>query len=187
MVLGIVNESLIKPALVASLFLGSETSPATAATRMSLTSPFWDALSSYLFARMTRREGISPRPLFLSAELHILTSHPPTLGFEICSNKAGFAAGLVYGIFTTISRVFIVFARGPTVSDSRTSMMGSTTRVRNNFESYTVVDPGDRRTEGVFTNSWTFLGQTRSNSYGSSYSVGSVSGTGLFIGNQRVG
>ncbi|KFZ02693.1 hypothetical protein V500_00020 [Pseudogymnoascus sp. VKM F-4518 (FW-2643)] len=163
-VLGTVNESLIKPALIASLLLGSETSPATAATGMSLTSPFWDALSGYLFARMARREG-----------------------FEICSNKAGFAAGLVYGIFTTISRVLIVLARGPTVSDSRTSMIGSTTRVRNNFESYTVVDPGDRRKEGVFTNSWTFLGQTRSNSYGSSYSVGGGSGTGLFIGNQRVG
>lgn len=135
-----------------------------------------------------RGEKVSPpQPLSLSAELHILTHQPPILGFEICSNKAGFAAGLVYGIFTIISRVLIVFSRGPTVSDSRTSMMGSTTRVRNNFESYTVVDPGDRRTEGVFTNSWTFLGQTRSNSYGSSYSVGSVSGTGLFIGNQRVG
>lgn len=66
-------------------------------------------------------------------------------------------------------------------------MMGSTTSVRNNFEGYIVVDPGDRRKEGVFTNSWTFLGQTRSSSYGSSYSVGGGSGTGLFIGNQRVG
>lgn len=162
---------------------------------MSLTSPFWDALSGYLFARMARREGMPPpstlylpiQPPFPSRRVSSSHLSPLTLGFEICSNKAGFAAGLVYGIFTTISRVLIVLARGPTVSDSRTSMIGSTTRVRNNFESYTVVDPGDRRKEGVFTNSWTFLGQTRSNSYGSSYSVRSESGTGLFIGNQRVG
>jgi hypothetical protein len=69
----IVNDSLIKPALVASLFLGSETSPATVATNMSPTSPLWDAFSGYLFARMARREGITPRPPFVSTELHILT------------------------------------------------------------------------------------------------------------------
>lgn len=53
-----VHDSLIKPALIASLFLGSETSPPTAETGMSLTSGFWNALSGYLFARMARREGM---------------------------------------------------------------------------------------------------------------------------------
>ncbi|KFY15716.1 hypothetical protein V491_05588 [Pseudogymnoascus sp. VKM F-3775] len=57
-VLDTVHDSLIKPALIASLFLGSETSPPTAETGMSLTSGFWNALSGYLFARMARREGM---------------------------------------------------------------------------------------------------------------------------------
>lgn len=60
-----VHDSLIKPALVASIFLGSETSPPTAETGMSLTSGFWNALSGYLFAYMARREGIPlPRPFY---------------------------------------------------------------------------------------------------------------------------
>lgn len=66
-------------------------------------------------------------------------------------------------------------------------MTGSTTHVRNNFESYTVFDAGDRRREGVFTDSWTFLGQTRSSSFGGGSRVGGGSGwgDGAFIGQHR--
>ncbi|KAH8693682.1 hypothetical protein BGW36DRAFT_383516 [Talaromyces proteolyticus] len=72
--LGTVNEALVKPALVASLFLGSEMIPAI--TGNSLTTAFWNALSGYLFAVIARREGISSPSSIRRISLSLMCSYP---------------------------------------------------------------------------------------------------------------
>jgi len=154
LVLGTVNESLLLAALVAALFLGTEMSTINPAGGLQLAVIFWDAVAGYAFARMARRGN-----------------------FEICSNKAGVSAGMIYGMFTALKSILVVFAQGPTRSYSYSYPGGTKTEVSNNFESYTVDDPGMRSEHGTSSYSETFLGSTTS--HGSSFYSGAYTGTSV--------